>query len=652
MIKNLRKLAVTSIAALSLIFATSCGSDDDGTTTVDPASKEELKGNLTEDLTLDATIAYKLTGTYTVKSGNKLTIPAGTVITANSDAGSSATNIFIVIEQGAEIEINGTASLPVIMKSSDEKAGDWGGLVICGEATTTEGIDAIAEVGGLIYGGTNDADNSGKINYLIIKHAGAQINAESQFNGLTLYSVGSGTSISNVAILDGKDDGVEFFGGTVSATNLYFENNDDDSVDWTEGWNGTITNTYVLHTIEGFSTAIEADGENKNPKVVNFTAVSTTGGTALQFKKESGATITGLSLTGYDTSVDFKDDGAASNVKIEGEDANSDLNYTNPATVDVTLFDWVKSNQSIDATLLQGTLEGELTLDASKSYVLNSSYIVQNGAKLIIPAGTKITARAGGTGVYLAVLKGGTIEINGTAAEPVVIASAEGKPSDWGGLVICGDATTTEGVDAVAEIGGFIYGGNNDADSSGKVSYLVLRGTGAQINSESQYNGLSLYAVGSGTTIENIAVYDGADDGVEFFGGTVDASNIYIENTQDDAIDWTEGWNGTLTNTYVSHTETGFSTAVEADGTNGNPTIANFTAISTQGGTALQFKKQSGATMTNVFLTDYTTNVDMKDDGPVTNVIVNGTPLTTVTDNVFNGTAVDILGWTWRNASL
>ena len=213
-----------------------------------------------------------------------------------------------------------------------------------GDATTTEGVDAIAEVGGFTYGGSNDADNSGSISYLIINYAGAQINAESQYNGLTLYAIGSGTTIDNVAILNGTDDGVEFFGGTVSASNFYLENNEDDAVDWTEGWNGTLTNTYVLHTITGFSTAAEGDGVNNDPKFVNFTAVSNTGGTALQFKKESGATITGLSLTGYVTSLDFPNAGAPANVQIDGADSDPLLAYDAAATVDITIFDWATGN--------------------------------------------------------------------------------------------------------------------------------------------------------------------------------------------------------------------------------------------------------------------------------------------------------------------
>ena len=127
---------------------------------------------------------------------------------------------------------------------------------------------------------------------------------------------------------------------------------------------------------------------------------------------------------------------------------------------------------------------------------------------------------------------------------------------------------------------------------------------------------------------------------------------MYLENNEDDSVDWTEGWNGLLTNTYVLHEIEGFSTAIEADGDNGNPTIENFTAISSNPGIALQFKKESGATMNNVLLSGYTTNVDMKDDGPVSNIIVDGVPLTSPTDDVFNGTAVDISGWTWINARL
>ena len=641
---------LTSCFAILCLFLVSCDSDDDFNP-VDPGPDPinfELNGVLESDRILDPSQPYSLTGSYIVKAGATLTIPAGTQIISQV-----ASNNYIAIEKGANIDIQGTQSLPVVMESVSGNQGDWGGLVVLGDAVTTEGVNATAEVGGFIYGGTNPSDSSGSINYLIIKNAGAQINAESQYNGLTLYAVGSGTSLTNIALLDGADDGVEFFGGSVSITNLYAENNQDDSVDWTEGWNGAITNTYVVHNNDGFSTAIEADGDNNNPTVTNFTAVSTVGGTALQFKKMSGATITGLSLTGYEVSVDMKDDGPLENVVIEGQPADPFSGYTTTSSVDLGLFDWVNSNQTGNASLLQGVVSQTVTLDPSVAYSLTSSYIVQAGGELIIPAGTKITANSGGTSVYIAVLKGGKIQVNGTAENPVVMSSTTESPGDWGGLTICGDALTTEGVDAVAEIGGFIYGGNNPEDNSGQISYLVMLGTGAQINADSQYNGISLYAVGNQTQISNVAIINGADDGVEFFGGSVTATNLYLSNNQDDAVDWTEGWNGSITNTYVSHTTGNFSTALEADGDNGNPTLTNFTAIaSPSGGTALQFKKLSGATMSNVLLMGYDTNVDMKDEGPIGNVIIDGTPMGDASDDVFNGTAVDISGWAWIAARL
>jgi len=640
--KNFKKFAI-SIAAISTLFLIGCSSDDGFTSGDDePVENTQLTGSLESDRILDPTVQYTVTGPYLVKSGAKLTIPAGTVIVSQV-----GTDKYIAVEQGGKIDIQGTSSNPVVMRSENNSAGDWGGLLLCGKAATTEGVGVTAEVGGLIYGGNDNADNSGKIEYLIIRGAGAQINSESQYNGLTLYAVGSGTQISNVAVIDGADDGVEFFGGTVSASNLYFENNEDDAVDWTEGWNGTITNTYVSHS-KTFSTAVEADGDNANPKLVNFTAVSTVGGTALQFKKQSGATITGLSLLGYSTRIDMKDNGPLSNVIIDGEIADPSNGYNAPATVPLSMFAWATENNS-DTSVLPSTITGTTELNASLVYLLQGTTLVKSGGKLIIPAGTIIISETG-TDKYIAVEQGGKIEINGTNENPVVMKSAGGNPGDWGGLLLCGEGITTEGVDAIAEVGGLVYGGTNNNDSSGSIEFLVIRGAGAQINSESQYNGLTLYAVGAGTSISNVAVIDGADDGIEFFGGAVSATNLYFENNEDDSVDWTEGWSGTITNTYILNNGPSFSTALEGDGDNNNPSFVNLTAINTSNpgsGIALQFKKQSGGTFTNVLLTDYGTNVDMKDNGPLANVIVNGVPLVTPNDNVFNGTAVDISGWDW-----
>jgi hypothetical protein len=133
---------------------------------------------------------------------------------------------------------------------------------------------------------------------------------------------------------------VEFFGGTVSVKNIYLENNEDDSIDWTEGWNGTVENAYIKHTIAGFSTVLEGDKDNNNPKFINLTAVSTVGGTALQFKKQSGGTITSLSLAGYTKNIDMKDGGDLSNVQIDGQAASISAAYDATASVDISEWTW------------------------------------------------------------------------------------------------------------------------------------------------------------------------------------------------------------------------------------------------------------------------------------------------------------------------
>ncbi|CAL65105.1 hypothetical protein [Christiangramia forsetii] len=655
--KNLKKLLLMSAITMGML-ATSCSSDNN-IEPIDPSDNEppipsgdtKLNGSVDEDRTLDSSETYSLTGILSVESGATLTIPAGTEIIADTDTDESdATNVYIVIQKGGQIEIQGTSSAPVIMRSNGQ-AGTWGGLIIAGNAPTAAGRNATAEVGGIIYGGEDASDDSGSINYLVLSDAGASINSESQFNGLSLYAVGSETSIQNIALINGADDGVEFFGGTVSATNLYLENNEDDAVDWTEGWNGSLDNVYVLHTIQNFSTAIEADKENGNPIISNFTAVSTTGGTALQFKATSGATITGLSLSGYDNAVDIADETRTdlSGIVLNGATADLTLDYSADPTVDVSMFDWISNRGQV--SVLPSSIEGNLTLSANNQYVISSTVSIEDGGTLTIPAGTQITARSDAetdaTSIYIVVQRGGMIDIQGTESNPVVMSSTSGVAGSWGGLVIAGNASTDAGVDATAEVGGIIYGGETDDDNSGSINYLILKDAGASINSESQYNGLSLYAVGSGTTIENIAIMNGADDGVEFFGGTVSAKNVYLENNEDDAVDWTEGWNGTIENTYVSHTIENFSTAIEADKRNAMPKIINFTAVSTKGGTALQFKSTSGAEIEGLSLTGYETIIDITDDNrtdlsgiTVDGVIVNKTAAynaeATVDVNMFN----------------
>jgi hypothetical protein len=223
---------------------------------------------------------------------------------------------------------------------------------------------------------------------------------------------------------------------------------------------------------------------------------------------------------------------------------------------------------------LAGTISSDSTLDATIEYLLTGQLLVADGATLTIPAGTVIKAKKG-FGSYILVEQGGKINVNGTAAAPVTMTSNEASPSsgDWGGLIINGRAPLT----AADEVGkteianAYAYGGTKADDNSGTITYLVIEYAGAKSSANVEHNGLTLNGVGNKTTIENIYVYKSADDGIEFFGGSVNVTNLLVISPDDDMFDFTQGYTGTLKNCYGIW-EKGFSSSeadprgVEADG--------------------------------------------------------------------------------------
>jgi len=227
---------------------------------------------------------------------------------------------------------------------------------------------------------------------------------------------------------------------------------------------------------------------------------------------------------------------------------------------------------------LSGSITDSKTLDASVTYILDGPLLVEEGGVLTIPAGTTIKAKKSFSS-YILVLQGGKINVNGTADKPVTMTSNEANPEqgDWGGLIINGRAPLTRGDDGKSQIGSteinsaFYYGGEAENDNSGSLTYLILAYTGARNSADVEHNGLTLNGVGNGTKIENIYIPNGADDGVEFFGGSVNVKNLLVVNSDDDMFDVTQGWNGTLENCYGIW-EAGFASTeadprgVEADG--------------------------------------------------------------------------------------
>lgn len=232
--KNWKFATMALIAGVSL-FATSCSSDEDPVNNPGDGGEDTyvLDSDITENVTLETGKTYTLNGGVHVKSGATLTIQPGVTIVAQHDE----TVDYILIEQGAKIDAQGTAAQPIVMTSEKKEAGAWGGLHICGSAHTNNGSGK-SEIGNAPYGGNNDADNSGTLKYIRLEYTGYAFDEEHEANGVSFYGVGNGTTVEHLQAYQGSDDGFEFFGGSVNVKYMVVTSCSDDSFDWTEGWNG------------------------------------------------------------------------------------------------------------------------------------------------------------------------------------------------------------------------------------------------------------------------------------------------------------------------------------------------------------------------------------------------------------------------------
>lgn len=217
-------------------------------------------------------------------------------------------------------------------------------------------------------------------------------------------------------------------------------------------------------------------------------------------------------------------------------------------------------------------IKGEYTWEDGKP--LEQTVLVENGGVLKFNAGT--TVKCGkGFDKYILVLQGGKIEATGTESKPVVFTSAESSPAagDWGGIIINGRAPLSGGGTYATEINNdYLYGGTDAADNSGRLTYVKIEYAGASSGSDDiEHNGLTLNGVGNGTQIDHIYVLESADDAIEFFGGSVNVTNLLAVNPDDDMFDFTQGYNGELKDCYGIWADGYTSTeedprGIEADG--------------------------------------------------------------------------------------
>ncbi|MBK8808463.1 MAG: hypothetical protein IPO21_18265 [Bacteroidales bacterium] len=309
----MKKVQLSLLAIMAMFFTlslsvVSCKEDE-----VEEEVDTVLTGEISADKKLTSDKVWVIKGDVKVKSGVTLTIEAGTTIEAVS-----STISYLLIEQGAKIMAEGTATNPIVFTADKKESGAWGSLHICGKAPINlSGGTGSSEIGDAVYGGTDANDNSGVLKYCRFEYTGINLDEEHEANGLTLYGVGAGTTIEYVQIFHGTDDGIEFFGGTVNVKYAYVYGATDDCFDWTYGWSGK-GQYWLAKQIEGEGDrGIEADNSGKsntatpysNPTLSQVTLIGagSVESRGMKLREGTKAQIYNVIVTGFkDRSIDVE----------------------------------------------------------------------------------------------------------------------------------------------------------------------------------------------------------------------------------------------------------------------------------------------------------------------------------------------------------
>ena len=281
-----------------------------------------------------------------------LTIEPGTIV-----YGETASKAFLTIRRGSRIEAVGTAEKPIVFTSSKSPGqrarGDWGGLIINGRAPVN-GCDAApceseGEGGTGKYGGAAAEDNSGTLRYVRVEFAGFPITEDNELNGVAFQGVGSGTTVDHLQVHMAKDDGVEFYGGTVNVKHVVLTGISDDNVDWTDGWTGQAQFILVQQYEDAGDNGIEADNNGDNndalprssPTLSNVTLIgspeSSSSDLGVLFREGTAARLHNSILTGWNEACYDMDHAATFALAKEGEALSGNLAIAN------TIFDCAKN---------------------------------------------------------------------------------------------------------------------------------------------------------------------------------------------------------------------------------------------------------------------------------------------------------------------
>jgi len=267
---------------------------------------------------------------------------------------------------------------------------------------------------------------------------------------------------------------------------------------------------------------------------------------------------------------------------------------------------------------LEGIINENISLTSSDNWLLSGGVFVEEGYTLTILNGGTIYTDTDVT-TFLSVMQGAKVFIEGSQDNPVVFTPLTDNPTygDWGGIIVNGYASLNTGFTAEGEGGTGIYGGDDDNDDSGILRYVRVEYAGKILGTDNELNGFSFNGVGDGTTVEYIQAYKGSDDGIEFFGGTVNVRYAVSTHNQDDSFDWTHGWRGKGQYWLAQQGPDGGDRGIEADNNSddnllepySNPILCNITLVGYDDGdslnTGIRFREGTKGKVYNARITNF-----------------------------------------------
>ncbi|MEM9195950.1 MAG: hypothetical protein AAGF12_42680 [Myxococcota bacterium] len=291
--------------------------DPDGGETDPCDNPVEVSGEVTTATTWDQP-CYELTEKVFVTNNAVLTVNAGVTVVGRVGG---ADETALIVTRGAQLVAEGTAAEPIVFTSGNpegaRETGQWAGVALLGDApinngtcdptcvNNLEGIE-VADMRGL-YGGTNATSSCGSLEYVRIEFAGAEFSPNNELNGLTLAGCGSGTTLSYIQVHRGKDDGIEFFGGTANMDHVIISGASDDSLDWDQGWTGQVQ-FLVVHQFAGVGdNGFEADNRGRqedamprsNPTIFNATLIGTPDTRGMRLREGTHGTLRNFIVFGF-----------------------------------------------------------------------------------------------------------------------------------------------------------------------------------------------------------------------------------------------------------------------------------------------------------------------------------------------------------------